>query len=801
MTSRETEKRALALFEQMLALPSDERDGWLDEQVGDDNALRARVEAIRFADQAANLRTGAAIDHVGTAKAPERIGAYRIVGLIGHGGMGSVYRAERATGDFAHLAAIKIIKPGLLSESLNKRFLTERQLLADLRHPHIAQLLDGGELGDGSPYIIMEHIDGQSLPAWIAETAPDRDARCRLFAQVCDAVGFAHANLIVHRDLTPSNVLVTHGGSAKLIDFGIARPVAPEEDDGRTSASIGSLSLTPGYAAPERLERANVTTSADIFSLGKLLDRVLLPDETSPDFRAIVAKATAALPEDRYETVQQLADDVEAWRRGFPVAAVGGGRLYRLRRFARREKWLAASGAALFLALTVGLAATSWSYLRAEQARGEAEQRFDQVRALANFMLFDLYDTLEPVTGNTRALTTIADRASGYLDTLARESEADPALRLETANGLKRLSDVLGNPDVANLGRREEAGKTLRRAVGMLERLHEEQPGNVEVTRSLAHALYSLSVFTYIAEDDSEGTLPVARRSARLFGTLANRSDAILRDRVYALEARLQTLKPLIWLDQQLEGIAGMERLTNDAQALLDANPRDREVRKTHARILNQLAYAMSWTYDVTEQRGDYVRAIPIADRSINLYRRISADHPDDRVTQFGLLSAYLTRALIHYDLQNWQGAHLDLSAAETLGEAMLARDPDNSDLTRRLQTYRSQHAPILVELGRNDEAIAMARRVLAEREATFAREPTNPGYSRERASARALLAETLVMAGHDAEGCSSYSRALAEWQEIGRKSGGFDSLIQSNDVDPIAKAVADCRTRGIAIR
>ena len=252
MNSPDLDKLAVALFAEALDQPSDTRIEWVSGQTPDNPALRARVLKLLEADGSANmsLKTGGASADAAELPLPERIGAYRITGLIGQGGMGAVYEGERDVGDFTHRAAIKVIRPGVLSETLIGRFRRERQILADLSHASIARLLDGGELEDGSPYIIMEFIDGQPITVWADEQALGITARLALFSDTCGAVRHAHQNLIVHRDITPSNVLVTHDGVVKLIDFGIAKPndISGATEPG--SSSLASLSFTPGFAAP-----------------------------------------------------------------------------------------------------------------------------------------------------------------------------------------------------------------------------------------------------------------------------------------------------------------------------------------------------------------------------------------------------------------------------------------------------------------------------------------------------------------------------------------------------------------------
>lgn len=794
-----TELAALELLESSLRLPKERREAYITSRDDLFPAVRERALELLLSDRdaLAALQTGAAGSGLyGSDEVAPDIPGYRILRSLGRGGMGSVWLAERDGGDFDHQVAIKVVRPGALSDSLTDRFRRERQILAQLNHPHIARLYDGGQTVEGQPYIVMEHVPGQTLRNWLAQDPPPALARkLALFRQVATAVGFAHQNLIVHRDLTPGNVLVDAADQAKLIDFGIARP---HRDSGEQSSPsrLTGLSLTPGYAAPERARGEASNTLSDIYSLGRIF-QAMIGDDPPPELAAIAAKAAAYEPGDRYAAVSDLVDDLDRYRDGRTVAAFSTSRRYRVGKFVRRQRALVASVAALVVALMLGLAGTSWSYVRAEEARTRAEQRFGEVRDLANFMLYDLYDTLEPVTGNTRALTMIAGRASGYLDTLARERDADPALALETANGFKRLSDVLGNPEGANLGQREAAGTALARAVAMLEKLHAADPASVAVSRSLARALYSRSVYVFIADDDSEGAIPPAQRSAALFSRVASSREATVEDRAMVLEAGLQAAKPLVWLDQGEQAVTEMRKLAVQAGELARKHPRNLEVRKTQARIIVQLASAMSWTFDLKDQLTEYRTALPVASRGIVMYRRLAKEHPEDRTIRFGLLTSIFTRALIHYDLEEWAEADRDFAELERLGDAMLARDPDDSDLARRLQTYRSQHAPILIELGRDGEGIAMARRVLAERAALLAREPANPGYRRDHASAQAFVGETLMLTGDRRGGCLAFNEAARSWREIARRNR-IEPLNQANDIDPIEKVVGECRRDGL---
>ncbi|MGE4322615.1 MAG: protein kinase [Sphingobium sp.] len=468
MTDPAVERAALALFEAMLEVPEAQRDDWIARHAGDDPRLAARLAAMRNADRLTPLQTGAAIDALDEEIPPDRIGAYRLVERIGRGGMGSVYRGERATGDFTHVVAIKIIKPGLLSDTLVERFQRERQILARLVHPHIAQLYDGGETEGGSPYIVMEYVEGLPLIRWIEARQAGQAERLRLFHAICDAVAFANRNLVVHRDLTPSNVLVTDDGVVKLIDFGISRPV---DTPGRTGGppSIGSLSLTPGYAAPERMVSAQVSTAADVYSLGRLLNAMMPAAPKDRALTAILAKATAADPGARYSGADMLAADVAAWEKGLPVQAMPQSRAYLLRCFLRRHRLAVGIGALIAVLLIAALGISVHAYLRAERARTAEAARFAQLRALAGYMIFDLNSDLARVPGNTRARAVLADKAQHYLWALARSADADDALRQEAARGFIALAYTQGVPGQPNLGERDAAEANLAVAVKMLE--------------------------------------------------------------------------------------------------------------------------------------------------------------------------------------------------------------------------------------------------------------------------------------------------------------------------------------------
>ena len=318
----------------------------------------------------------------GTGMDGRVVGPYRIVRELARGGMGAVYLAERCDGQFEHRVALKLIKRGMDSDEILRRFLAERQILARLNHPHIARFYDGGVTAEGQPWFAMEYVPGRPLTRHCEERRLGVAERLRLFQDVCDAVRYAHQNLVVHRDLKPSNILVSEAGEVKLLDFGIAK-LLESGDDQLTRTELRAL--TPEYAAPEQLRGEPVTTATDVYALGGVLyelltgrratrferhtpaelERVICtvdppPPGVSGDLDTIVLKALHKDPARRYPSAEALLDDLRRQESGLPVLARPDSVRYRAIKFIQRHRvGLAASGM-VFLALLAGLGATLW---------------------------------------------------------------------------------------------------------------------------------------------------------------------------------------------------------------------------------------------------------------------------------------------------------------------------------------------------------------------------------------------------------------------------------------------------------
>jgi len=411
------------MFDAVFELPEAERAPYLDRVCAGDPALRCDVDALvaagaapegflatpaaeRLASLVADVTFGQ--DRQSPAGDDVRIGAYRLVRELGEGGMGVVWLAERVDGQFRQQVAIKIAKQGIRGRAALERFLLERQILARLQHPAIARLIDGGVTGSGTPYFVMERVEGLPVTTFCLQRGLGVDDRLRVFVQICEAVQYAHRNLIVHRDLKPSNILVDDDARIRLLDFGIAKLLDDVEEPARASQTIERM-LTPDYAAPEQVRGDPVSTSTDVYALGVLLyelltggrpyrvtttaiadvERAVVEQEPAPpssrvaaralrrrlrgDLDRVVLKALHKSPDRRYPSAEAFSADIRRHLTGLPVTARRDVLAYRASKFIRRHRIGVAATALLLLTLVGGLVATFWQAQRAAREARKAE--------------------------------------------------------------------------------------------------------------------------------------------------------------------------------------------------------------------------------------------------------------------------------------------------------------------------------------------------------------------------------------------------------------------------------------------
>ena len=468
-----------------------------------DAALRCEVETLLSAANETALPSPVAalvgaplVDDLAPGA---HVGPWRLISVLGEGGMGVVYRAERADGLFERTVALKRLRSGPGRRQLAERLRAERQTLARLEHPGIARLYDGGVAQDGTPYLVMELVEGRPITTWAEETAPSVEARVRLAVRVCQAVAYAHRRLVVHRDLKPSNVLVVDPGTPKLLDFGIAK-LLDAGDDVHTAGGA----LTRAYAAPEQLAGGEVTTATDVYALGVILYELLagrrphdlagrsaaevervvsgLPPEPPSSHRevprdldTIVGKALAADPARRYDGAQSLADDLERWLSGLPIAARPATPGYRIARFVRRHR----TGVAAAAAVVVLVAALTALYtVRLSRERDVARTEAAKAEAVSAFMSELLTSADGRWSSRSEAAgpdVTVVD----VLDAAVARLDADP-LGDPLVEGVVRRD--MGNAYIG-LNRFDDADRQYTRSLALVESAAD--PPHLEIARSL----------------------------------------------------------------------------------------------------------------------------------------------------------------------------------------------------------------------------------------------------------------------------------------------------------------------------
>lgn len=769
MDTPDLEKLAVELFSDALDQPSETRREWIEQQAGDNLSLRRRALELLAADgsDSNSLKTGGASADTTPHPAPERIGAYRITGLIGQGGMGAVFKGERDSGDFAHKVAIKIIRPGVLSDALIARFRRERQILADLGHAHIARLLDGGELDDGSPYIIMEYIDGQPMTVWADQQGLGLDDRLWLFTDACSAVRFAHQNLIVHRDITPSNVLVTQAGQVKLIDFGIAKPndidVSPAES---SSSTLVSLSFTPGFAAPERAQGVGANTLSDIYSLGKLLDALTEDLAHSEDISAIVARATMIEPDKRYASVDALMDDINNLRADKPVDAREGGPLYLMSKFMKRRRFVVVGTSLAFVGLATALTITFWQYQRAEAARMESDYRFQQVRTLANSLMFDVYDKIDLVPGSTRAKVELAEAAQAYLDSLASDARASDELRVETGRGLVRLSEIQGTPGFSSLQKVGLAEDNLVRAKGILQPLEDVEPKSSELLIALGDLYAELADASLYVDVDMEKAFAQNAKAQAYYASYIERHQDDLHQRFQLLAM------------QGNQGI--MEFRNNDREAslktlggvlaafepLLAAHPDSVD-------LLYGLARTQRIQSEVLTNSNRATEGVAAATASLVTLEKIRHLIPAETVSFWRARSFSLwRRAYAYYKISEPELAVADYKDALEISERRIALDADDEDARQNRATYNGEMAYALLDLKRMDEAeqsLLAATQWFRER---YERSPERGAYQRNMLVQHVQLHEFYKGWGTDESKRCGHLEEIRRYADIMESSG-----------------------------
>ena len=622
-----------------------------------------------------------------------QVGPYRITAIAGEGGMGVVWSAERADGQFQRRVAVKFLSTLFPTPASVERFLMERDILALLDHPNIARLLDAGMVGQGYPYLVMEWVDGQRIDEYCRERRLGVAPILELFRQVCLAVEFAHRRLVVHRDLKPSNLLVTAEGQVKLLDFGIAKLGDPGGARQDLTSPLARV-LTAEYASPEHLRGEPVTTATDVYSLGVVLYELLtgerpfdfegktlgqmveqagVAEPAKPSARrpglaaeldAIVGKALRPQPAERYGSVFEMAADLENFLAGRPVKARPASPLYVAAKFVRRN-WLPLGAAALALALIAG------SAIVATRQRIQAERRFTQLRQLAGAVIFEFQDNISHLNGTLEVRRLMVKRSLEYLDSLAADAQDDPQLLYELGRGYDRLAQVQGKPSVANLGDFPGALTSVRKAQAALERLRKLRPADFDAACTLGDVLFDVAVIQQrVPGEDYQSTF---RQGIAYWENLAKQYP----DR-----------------ERALNGLAGAMFFKPDLERALALYEQLAARGPQNSRFLRDIALVSRTLATQTDRRGDYERSRRLLDRAVEIDSQRVQQQPLDR-------QARLELSFDLSELATWHEHTNDLPGAVRVFEQVLAIRDDLVRQDDRDEQAKDRLLFVLCQLGR----------------------------------------------------------------------------------------------------
>ena len=815
----ETWQRLKPLFHAALALGPAEREAFLDGACKDEE-LRRQVEVLLAAhDEPGDFLDSPAL--VGAADAGGRegqlIGPYQIVRELGHGGMGSVFLAVRADDQYRKQVAIKLINRGMDTDLILRRFTMERQILANFEHPNIARLLEGGSTEDGLPYFVMEYVEGRPLTEYCEARQCTNTERLKLFRQVCDALQYAHQNLVVHRDIKPSNILVTAEGVPKLLDFGIAKLLGPGwAEASEVTASMVRL-MTPEYASPEQLRGLPITTGSDVYSLGVVLyelltgrhpyrllsrrpeevaDVVLREEPEKPsstgsrqrtsdharrttdgeltgrtnqrpaipnpkslrgDLDNIVLKALRKEPERRYASVQEFSEDIRRHLEGLPVTASPDTFGYRAGKFVQRHKAGALAAAIVSITLVTATVITAWQARVARAERVKAEQRFNDVRKLANSVVFELHDSIQDLPGSTPSRELLVSRALEYLDKLASEAGQDTSLQLELASAYDRIGKIQGGLFTSNLGQRKEADISYRKALAIREALVAQEPKNVYFRRWLTTS-YTRVAHILQVQADLPGALEYHGKALAVCKQNAADSPndpAILSDLAlcYTHFGYMQGLNGRTEdaLENTRKAVVIMEEL-----AAVDPNNDKTQENLTYcydrvAEVLTLFAHNHAESLVLYRKIFKRTEARLAAEPGVTRLRRAHA-------------VSYYNVALVSAKLGDTKTALDSSRQSLAIFVDMLSTDPQNEEFRQVVATVQTTVCELMIKTGDAAEAIKLLNQSLLTLEKSFAASPSDEMAHFRVGNVQQALGQGYAALASDDK--TSTPKRLAHWRE-----------------------------------
>jgi eukaryotic-like serine/threonine-protein kinase len=807
-------RRIEEVFQSAIDMTEDRRDAFLHAACGADAELLHEVRSLLARDNVDSRTIAAIVDSAAASVihdgAPPdvmdgaQLGNYRIIREIGRGGMGAVYLAVRSDQTFDKQVAIKLVKRGIDTDAVLKRFWYERRILAALEHPYIARLVDGGTSPDGRPYFVMDYIDGQPLDAYCRERQLSINRRCELFRKICEAVSYAHRSLVIHRDLKPSNVLVTAEGVPKLLDFGIARLLSVDADEdtiaGTAGGVAGSRALTPDFASPEQLRGEAVTTATDVYSLGATL-RAILPAAASlpSDLSAIVGKATREEIEQRFASVADFSEDLRRYLAGLPIVARHQTLTNRAAKFMRRHRTGVAVFAAFTLVALAGVAAIVRESREARIGRAVAEQRLSQAVEMANRTLSDLNGSIGKLPGTTEARRQMVRNTMEYLDRLAKDTGNDPRVLMALATAYVRVGEVLGNSNSSNLGDLPGSLGSYQKALDVIGPLLTADPGNRKV-QSLAATAHQGKGDVL----DALGRSPEAVKEDRTAVAIA---DLVLAADPANPEAQYQSIEAhyavdwLIYVTQPAECERDAREQLPRAIQLAAAQPQNLDAQIALANIYSLIGTALDRADHVKEALDFFAKAIGV---------REAAFQKDPRNTRVmrDLMMGYghagdLLGSPILVSLGDYKNALTYYDKAAQLAETMTRADSSDKRASYDLGMVRTRIGATLDAAGDAKGAVRVLDQAIAEFEPLVALSPSSATYVHGLAMACEFRGRAAWLSGDIATALSFYNRSLKDTEKLllVRPSDQPALRQQVHDKGPIAVLLAISGRRADAIR
>jgi eukaryotic-like serine/threonine-protein kinase len=831
--------RIKSILGEAIDLTPDARPAALERACGGDEALRSEVEALlRAHDRAGGFLEVPAIaspeaarlvveamDPPGPERArPERFGAYRVLDELGRGGMGVVYLGARDDDRFDKRVAIKVVADAVHPAAF-RRFEDERRILASLDHPNIARLLDAGTTEGGLPYVVMEHVPGETIDEYCSAKRLATHERLGLFLSVCRAVQYSHQHLVVHRDIKARNILVAADGVPKLLDFGIAKLLEPGGTDGSRTRTAFRV-LTPESASPEQVRGEAVSVATDVYSLGVLLYRLLTgrspyrggmttdseimraiceeeplrPSaaaqrrELRGDLDLIALKALRKEPARRYASVELLAQDVQRHLDRLPVMAAPDAWTYRARKFVTR-RWVGlAAVAAVVLALLAGGVATRWQAQR-------AERRFDDVRKLARTLMFDVHDAIATLPGSTPARKLLVTEALAYLDSLAAEAGDDPTLQRELATGYHKMGDVLGWPGTPNLGDAPGALKAYAKAQAARERLLAREPDNADLLRDVSTTSQRMSRASYSAGEPQTGA-EYARQAAVIEERLSAGDRSSVQKfrlaRTYANHGYL-----LFVSGRTMDAVTRLREAVRLHEELATAHPTDTEVRARLAVTYGYLSSVFCEGKPVEGVVPDLKTALELQRKVVAIDASLAAEAVSDRRLQRQAMIDGMALAQILERMGDRKAAReeyrLGLARTERLAEA----DAGNMQAQKDVGWAAMRMGTLLAKDGAPEEALMVLGRSARLLEPVLAADPNNvnttsmlAGTTEGFAFAHAALGADPRLPlqsrlAHWREARSRFQEVYAFWKDLRAK--GIAVAADAARPEQLAREIARC--------